>query len=100
MELHNKDKIRLLITLQNLHSALFFYSAKMILDRSNNFGCVQFGLDMYNFGRVQKFSNRLKLDFARLVFIIGTRPKKIGPIQNFFGSIEEQGIGFKNATIS
>ena len=51
MELHTtaKDKIRLIITLQNLQYALSFYSAKMILDRPNHYGCVQFGLDMYNF---------------------------------------------------
>ena len=51
MELHTtaKDKIRLIITLQNLQYALSFYSAKMILDRPNHYGCVQFGLDMDNF---------------------------------------------------
>ena len=64
-----------------------------------------FCLGPNGFGRVQLILFRFKLDFSGLIFIIWTRPKQNGPVQNDwystemiwtvqnnFGPIEGQGI--------
>ena len=69
------------------NKALSFCRSKIILDRPNYFGRVQIILDVS------------KLDFSGLIFIILTRPKQIGhlnnyfvPVQNDFRPIKGQGI--------
>ena len=103
MELHAtaKDKIRLMITLQNLQYALSFYCAKMILDRPKFFGWVNlFWTGTNHFGQAQItffWTSFYNLDLSKMIW---TCPKQIGLVQNCFGPIEGQGIGLKNATIS